>query len=320
LGTRRRQSGRGHDSCRFVRPKPVLLSLQAVCQRHIGVNSGPRENHLKESRFRQDIGWSGLQDLAQSMNAANKPKSPVFEVDLNAEDMRLLRTRQKEAWVADGIPDYATRIDRMDRLMALLVDNKEEIAATLSEDYGRRSIEGSLFIEVLNVVNTLKYNKVHLREWMEPELHEASFPDAVARVEFQPKGVVGVISPWNFPWLLAFGPVANVFAAGNVCMLKPSELAPRTSALMAQLVAQFFHETEFTVLQGGPETGAAFAALPFDHLIYTGGTKIGGAIMGAAAKNLTPVTLELGGKSPVLVGRTADIGDVGAASYDSEDL
>jgi coniferyl-aldehyde dehydrogenase len=93
-------------------------------------------------------------------------------------------------------------------------------------------------------------------------------------------------------------------------MLKPSELAPRTSALMARLIAQFFHETEITVLQGGPETGAAFAALPFDHLIYTGGTKIGTAIMGAAAKNLTPVTLELGGKSPVLVGRTADIGDV----------
>ncbi len=244
------------------------------------------------------------------MNAANKPNSPVFKVELNAEDMRLLLTKQKEAWLADGIPDYPTRIDRLDRLIALLVDNKDEIAATLSKDYGRRSIEGSLFIEVLNVVSTLKYNRVHLREWMEPELHEAPFPDAVARVEFQPKGVVGVISPWNIPWLLAFSPIASIFAAGNVCMLKPSELVPRTSALMAQLVAQFFHETEITVLQGGPETGAAFAALPFDHLIYTGGTKIGAAIMGAAAKNLTPVTLELGGKSPVLVGRTADIGDM----------
>jgi acyl-CoA reductase-like NAD-dependent aldehyde dehydrogenase len=143
------------------------------------------------------------------MNAANKPNSPVFKVELNAEDMRLLLTKQKEAWLADGIPDYATRIDRMDRLIALLVGNKDEIAATLSQDYGRRSIEGSLFIEVLNVVSTLKYNKVHLREWMEPELHEAPFPDAVARVEFQPKGVVGVISPWNIPWLLAFRPIAS---------------------------------------------------------------------------------------------------------------
>jgi coniferyl-aldehyde dehydrogenase len=244
------------------------------------------------------------------VTAANKLKSPVIKVDLNAEDMRLLLTKQKEAWLANRIPDYATRIDRMDRLIALLVDNKDEIAATLSGDYGRRSLEGSLFLDVLYLVNVLKYNKVHLREWMKPELHEAPFPDAVARVEFQPKGVVGVVSPWNFPWTLAFGPIADIFAAGNVCMLKPSELAPRTSELMAQLVAQFFHETEITVLQGGPETGAAFAALPFDHLIYTGGTKIGAAIMGAAEKNLTPVTLELGGKSPVLVGRTADIGDV----------
>jgi coniferyl-aldehyde dehydrogenase len=243
------------------------------------------------------------------MITTNKPKSTVFKVDLNAEDMRLLLTKQKEAWLANGIPDYATRIDRMNRLIALLVANKDEIAAALSEDYGRRSIEGSLG-EVLTVVNTLKYNKFHLREWMEPELHQAPLPDAVARVEFQPKGVVGVVSPWNFPWALAFSPMASIFAAGNVCMLKPSELAPRTSALMAQLVAQFFHETEITVLQGGPETGAAFVALPFDHLIYTGGTKIGAATMGAAAKNLTPVTLELGGKSPVLVGRTADISDV----------
>src|SRR6266403_2480225 len=243
------------------------------------------------------------------MITADKAKTPVFKVDLNAEDMRFLLTKQKEARLANGIPDYTTRIDRMDRLITLLVDSKDEIAATLSEDYGRRSIEGSL-AEVLTVVKTLKYNKIHLREWMGPELHEAPFPDAVARVEFQPKGVVGVVSPWNFPWSLAFSPIASIFAAGNVCMLKPSELAPRTSALMAELVVQFFHETEITVLQGGPETGAAFAALPFDHLIYTGGANVGAAIMGAAAKNLTPVTLELGGKSPVLVGRTADIADV----------
>jgi len=114
------------------------------------------------------------------VSAANKVKSPVIKVDLNAEDMRLLLTKQKEAWLANGIPDYATRINRMDRLIALLVDNKDEIAATLSGDYGRRSLEGSLFLDVLYVVNVLKYNKVHLREWMKPELHEAPFPDAVA--------------------------------------------------------------------------------------------------------------------------------------------
>jgi coniferyl-aldehyde dehydrogenase len=244
------------------------------------------------------------------MNTSYKTTKSVFKVESNTEEMRLLHTKQKEAWLANGIPDYATRVDRMDRLMALLVDKRDEIVATISEDYGKRSIEESLFAEVLYLVNSVKFNKVHLREWMEPELHETPFPDGIARVEFQPKGVIGVISPWNLPWVLALLPVINIFAAGNVCMLKPSELTPRTSALMARLVAEFFDETELTVLQGGPETGAAFAALPFDHLIYTGGTKIGQGIMEAAAKNLTPVTLELGGKSPVLCGRTADIGDV----------
>jgi len=241
------------------------------------------------------------------MNSTNKSRSAVFRVVSNAEELHRLHRRQKEAWLANGIPNYATRIDRLDRLIALLVDNKEEIVATISEDYGKRSIEESLFAEVLYLVNSLKFNKAHLEEWMKPKLHWAG---GLARVEFQPKGVIGVISPWNLPWLLALLPVINILAAGNVCMLKPSELTPKTSALMARLVTEFFDETELTVVQGGPETGAAFAALPFDHLIYTGGSKIGRGIMEAAAKNLTPVTLELGGKSPVLCGRTADIGDV----------
>ena len=111
------------------------------------------------------------------MSAANKVKSPFFKADLNPKDMCLLLTKQKEAWLANGIPDRTTRIERMDRLIALLVDNKDEIAATLSQDYGGRSIEGSLS-EVLVVVNTLKYNKIHLREWMEPELHEAPRRDS----------------------------------------------------------------------------------------------------------------------------------------------
>jgi coniferyl-aldehyde dehydrogenase len=241
------------------------------------------------------------------MNTTNKPRSVVFRVESNSEELRLLHRKQREACLANGIPDFATRIDRLDRLIALLVDKKEEIVATISDDYGKRSIEESLFAEVLYLVNSVKFNKVHLEEWMKPEL---SFSGGIARVEFQPKGVIGVIGPWNLPWLLALLPVINIFAAGNVCMLKPSELTPKTSALMARLVTEFFDETELTVVQGGPETGAAFAALPFDHLIYTGGSKIGRGIMEAAAKNLTPVTLELGGKSPVLCGRTADIGDV----------
>jgi coniferyl-aldehyde dehydrogenase len=159
------------------------------------------------------------------------------------------------------------------------------------------------------VVDSYKHTKLHLHEWMQPEIQVASFPDAEARVEYQAKGVVGVVSPWNFPWTLSFNPIGEAIAAGNRVMLKPSEMTPATSALMAKLADRYFDETEFAVVQGGPEIGAAFTELPFDHLIFTGSTRVGSAVMRAASASLTPVTLELGGKSPVLIGRSADLGD-----------
>ncbi len=225
------------------------------------------------------------------------------------EKMRSLLDRQRTAFAGERIPTYEVRVDRTDRLIALMVENKDEIASALNEDFGHRSREASLLTDVWWVVDSYKYNKLHLREWMESVTQEAMFPDAEARVEYQAKGVVGVVSPWNFPWNLAFNPIGYVMAAGNRVMLKPSELTPASSALMATLVSRYFDETEFAVVQGGPEIGAAFTALPFDHLIFTGGTKVGSAIMRAASSSLTPVTLELGGKSPALIGRTADLGD-----------
>jgi coniferyl-aldehyde dehydrogenase len=225
------------------------------------------------------------------------------------EKMRSLLDRQRAALAEEGSPTYDVRIDRTDRLIALLVENKDEIAGTLKEDFGRRSDEASLLTEVLWVVDSYKYNKLHLREWMQPEIREAMFADADARVEYQAKGVVGVVSPWNFPWNLAFDPIGSVIAAGNRAMLKPSEFTPLTAVLMAKLVNQYFDETELAVVQGGPEIGAAFTALPFDHLIFTGSPKVGSAVMRAASASLTPVTLELGGKSPALIGRSADLGD-----------
>jgi coniferyl-aldehyde dehydrogenase len=131
---------------------------------------------------------------------------------------------------------------------------------------------------------------------------------ARARVEFQPKGVVGIISPWNFPVQLTFGPLAGAFAAGNRVMIKPSEFTPRTSDLMARMFRSAYDETEVAVFPGGPEVGAAFSKLPFDHLLFTGATSIAYHVMRAAAENLVPTTLELGGKSPVIVSRTANIG------------
>jgi coniferyl-aldehyde dehydrogenase len=223
--------------------------------------------------------------------------------------MRSLLDRQRAAFAEEGSPTYDVRIDRIDRLIALLVENKDEIARTLREDFGHRSDEASLLTEVLWVIDSYKYNKLHLREWMQPEIREAMFPDADARIEYQAKGVVGVVSPWNFPWNLAFDPIGSVIAAGNRVMLKPSELTPLTSVLMAKLANQYFDETELAVVQGGPEIGASFTALPFDHLIFTGSPKVGSAVMRAASASLTPVTLELGGKSPALIGKSADLGD-----------
>ena len=225
------------------------------------------------------------------------------------EKMRSLLDCQRAAFAREGTPTYEVRVDRTDRLIALMVENKDEIASALNEDFGHRSREASLLTDVWWVVDSYKYNKLHLREWMESVTQEAMFPDAEARVEYQAKGVVGVVSPWNFPWNLAFNPIGYVIAAGNRVMLKPSELTPVTSALMAKLVNRYFDEMEFAVVQGGVEVGAAFTALPFDHLIFTGGTKVGSSIMRAASASLTPVTLELGGKSPALIGRSADLGD-----------
>src|SRR5581483_2796708 len=142
-----------------------------------------------------------------------------------------------------------------------------------------------------------------LREWMEPEDRETSFVfmPATCKVLYQPLGVVGIISPWNYPVQLALAPLVAALAAGNRAMLKPSELVPETAALLADLVAETFPRDQVAVITGGADVGEAFSKLPFDHLVFTGSTRVGKLVMRAASENLVPVTLELGGKSPTLV-------------------
>ncbi|MEL6725142.1 MAG: coniferyl aldehyde dehydrogenase, partial [Pseudomonadota bacterium] len=157
----------------------------------------------------------------------------------------------------------------------------------------------------------LKFSKKHMRKWMRPEKRKVDFPlgllGSKAQIQYQPKGVIGVISPWNFPVNLTFAPLANVFAAGNRAMIKPSEFTEKTSELMAELIAKYYTEEEVAVITGGPDVGAAFTKLPFDHIIFTGATSIAHHVMRAAADNLVPLTLELGGKSPVILGKSADV-------------
>lgn len=229
---------------------------------------------------------------------------------VSAEQLAAALARMKRAHLDEGPPSLALRRDRLDRAIALLLDNREAIVAAVSADFGHRSREQTLLTDIAGSVASLKHCREHLAEWAQPEPHPAPFPGCEARVEYQPLGVVGVISPWNFPVVLAFGPLASIFAAGNRAMLKPSELTPRTSALLAELIARYFDEHELTTVLGGAEVGALFSAQPFDHLIFTGGTSVARHIMRAASDNLVPVTLELGGKSPVLVSRSADLATV----------
>jgi coniferyl-aldehyde dehydrogenase len=229
---------------------------------------------------------------------------------VSADQLAAALAAMKQDHLAEGPASLELRRDRLDRAIALLLDNREEIVAAVSADFGNRSREQTLLSDIAGSVASLKHCREHLAEWMQAESHPAPFPGCEARVDYQPLGVVGVISPWNFPIVLAFGPLASILAAGNRAMLKPSELTPRTSALLAELIARYFDANELSTVLGSAEVGALFSAQPFDHLIFTGGTAVGRHIMRAAADNLVPVTLELGGKSPVLVSRSADLATV----------
>jgi coniferyl-aldehyde dehydrogenase len=225
----------------------------------------------------------------------NDTLEPEFAPD-ESRMFALLRS-QRAAQRTQGPLSAETRIMWLDRLIGLIVDHKSDIAAVLRADFGNRSEEATLLADVFAVIGSLKYAKEHLRNWMQPEAFEAPFPDAIAVVEHQPLGVVGLMSPWNFPFNLTFAPLAGIIAAGNRCIMKPSEFTPASSELIARMIASAFDETEIAVVTGDADVARQFASLPFDHLLFTGSTAVAKHVMRAAADNLVPVTLELGGKS-----------------------
>lgn len=230
----------------------------------------------------------------------------VTDSEIEGTDAATLRStldKLRAAFAAQPYPTLEQRRERLDKLVSLLLDRRMDIERAVSEDFGHRSKHESLISEVFVPVSAARYVAKHIKSWMRPESRGTALwlRPASAQVVPQPLGVVGVISPWNYPVQLALVPIAYALAAGNRVMLKPSELTPRTSALMAEMLGSVFPADLVTVVQGGADVGAAFAELPFDHLVYTGSTRIGKLVMAAAAKNLTPVTLELGGKSPAIV-------------------
>lgn len=226
----------------------------------------------------------------------------------NAEIERVFAL-QKKAFAAEPYPPIETRRARLDALIRLVEANEARIIEAVNDDFSSRSRHETLVAEIIVSVSAAKGAKAHLAKWMAPRavatpLH---MKPGKSRLEPQPLGVIGIISPWNYPVQLALSPAAAALAAGNRVMLKPSELTPRTSDLLREIVRAEFDENVFAVVTGGVEVGQAFSAVPFDHLLYTGSTNVGRQVYMAAAKNLTPVTLELGGKSPAIIDESADV-------------
>lgn len=227
------------------------------------------------------------------------------------EDMLAILNRQKKAYIAEGVVTAETRIDRLDRAINILKKHGTSLSEAMAADFGHRSMDQSKLTDIDGAIAPLEHAKKNVRKWMRHEKRKVMFPlgllGARGRIEYQPLGVVGCISPWNFPVQLTFSPLGGIFAAGNRTMIKPSEFTAQTSALMKSTFAEEFDEDEVAVLTGGPDVGGAFSRLPFDHMLFTGATSIAKHVMRAAAENLVPVTLELGGKSPVIIGKSADM-------------
>jgi coniferyl-aldehyde dehydrogenase len=210
---------------------------------------------------------------------------------------------------AEPAPNLALRLDRLKRLRAVITENEAAFEAAISADFGHRSKTETVIAEIMMVLGEIRHAAKHLKKWMAPQRIATTLQFAPARNRLmpQPLGVVGIIAPWNYPLQLTLAPAVAAIAAGNRVMIKPSELAPRFSALLAEVVAGKFAAAELVVTGIDDDIAKAFASLPFDHLVFTGSTRVGRLVAEAAGRNLTPVTLELGGKSPAIVDRSADI-------------
>jgi coniferyl-aldehyde dehydrogenase len=233
----------------------------------------------------------------------------------DADRLGTLLAAQRAAFLRDGAPSLAQRRADLVRFRATLIGHRKAVEDAINADFGHRSRYETAIMEVGGVAEGTKYLIRNLRKFMAPTRRHVALHMRMgkARIEYQPLGVVGVMSPWNYPVNLALMPVATAIAAGNRVMLKPSEFTPATNALLAKMFGEIFSEDQFAIVTGDATVGAAFTALPFDHLVFTGSTAVGRAVMKAASDNLVPVTLELGGKSPVIVAKGHSL-DQAAAS------
>lgn len=240
----------------------------------------------------------------------NAPEQATTAADIEQQMIATL-TRQREHYLSEGVVSAETRIDRLQRGADVLIKYNAKLVDALNTDFTCRPREVTLLTDIGAGIAPMKHAIKHVRKWMKPEKRPTMFPFNLlggrSRVEYQPLGVVGVIAPWNFPVNMVFAPLAGVLAAGNRAMIKPSEFTPATADLLVEMIHEAYDEKEVAIFNGGAEVGQAFSALPFDHMIFTGATSIARHILAAASRNLVPVTLELGGKSPVVISRGADL-------------
>jgi len=216
---------------------------------------------------------------------------------------------QTEAFERARYPSARERRDNLRKLREALLAHQDELAAAIDRDFGGRSRDEVLFSEIFVANNAIRHASRNLKGWMAPRPRHVGWPLQVAEawVLAQPLGVIGIIVPWNYPVFLSLAPLAGALAAGNRVMLKLSEFNPETSALMARIISNAFPSDLVAAVTGDANVGRAFSALPFDHLLFTGATAVGREVMRAAAENLTPVTLELGGKSPAIIAPGANL-------------
>ncbi|KPA97451.1 coniferyl aldehyde dehydrogenase [Pseudomonas asplenii] len=218
-------------------------------------------------------------------------------------ELQRLFQAQRRAYAAHPMPPAEQRRQWLESLRHLLSHERRAIIEAINADFGNRSADETLLAELMPSLHGIHYARKHLKRWMKPARRQVglAFQPASAKVVYQPLGVVGVIVPWNYPLFLAIGPLVGALAAGNRVMLKLSESTPATGLLLKELLGRVFPEDLVCVVLGDVDIGMAFSKLPFDHLLFTGATSIGKHVMRAAAEHLTPVTLELGGKSPAIV-------------------
>lgn len=232
------------------------------------------------------------------------PEAPVAAAPAASSlDLQSHFARVRQLTRTERASSASVREAQLAKLRAAIVRNQDALIAATSSDFGHRSPHETRMAELLPTLLGLDHARAHLREWMQPQPRPISwlFQPASGEVQFQPLGVVGIVSPWNYPFFLAMGPLIAAIAAGNRVLIKPSEVAPATARIIHNICAEAFGPDEVAVFEGGVDVATAFCKLPFDHLLFTGSTQLGRVVMRAAAENLTPVTLELGGKSPVIL-------------------